>query len=304
MNEKPSGHSCLAPLLALACAFTLALSFAAYAAEVNNGRVEYINPGKLHIASGGYINHGDLTATFTEVGGTALLVGSSGFDNHGIVNAIGFLGGGIGITGGGFTNYISGNVTASAHDTGTFGIYVYDGGFANYGSVSGNGENSGIGISVASGGFANYRHATVTATGITAGTGIHVENGGFTNNGTVFGNGGDGGIGIHVVSGGFTNHGNAIASGDSSGGIGMRIENGGFDNSGLLTLLGSGTSISMVDISGNDMRLLPGSNLAFGDGHIDMGGTSTSLIVQPGAKVFSLAAAAGGSDTKLRSKGF
>ena len=292
MNGKPSGHPCLALLLTLACAFTLAPGFAAHAADVNNGSVVYVNPGKTHMATNGYLNHGDLTAASTQTGGTALLVSTSGFDNHGTVNAIVSSGFGIGVNGGGFTNRISGSVEASARATDATGIAVAFKGFANYGSVTGNGENSGNAIRVVNGGFTNYRHATVIATGITAGTGIHVENDGFTNHGTVSAHGESNGIGIHVVNYGFFNYGTLTASGDSSG-AGIRVENDGFENSGLLTLAGSGTSISMKNISGNDIRLLSGSTLALGGGTLDMGGGNTSLIVQPGAQVVSLLAARG-----------
>ena len=247
MNGKPSGHPCLALLLALACAFTLAPGFAAYAAEVNYGTVKYGHPGNPHIAPDGYENRGSLFAGSGSSGGTALTVTSGGFDNHGTVTASGVYNTnaiGIRVLNGGFFNRGTGTVTAEGHRINSFGIYVENGSFTNSGIVNAYGESSGTGIFVGSGGFFNYLDGTLTASG--------------ENNG----------IGIHVDSGGFFNYrdGTLTACGDSSGGIGIRIVSGGFENQGTLFLTDSGTSILLLDDSGNDIRLSKGSLTAFGGG--------------------------------------
>ena len=222
MTGKPSGYQYLTSILSLACAVTLAVSLPAFAAEVNNGTIEYTNPGNTHNAPDGYENRGDLTATSTDPGAA------------------------LSISSGGFTNY--GTITASSDGSLGYGISVSSGGFANYGTITASGSNS---------------------------------------------------YGINVSNGGFANHGNITASGSGSSGYGIRVNNGGFTNYGLLTLAGTGTSIYMSNNSGNNMRLLPGSVLALGGGHIDMGGANPSLYSQPGVQVLSLAAAAGDRTSRV-----
>ena len=75
MTGKPSGYQYLASIL------TLAVSFFAYAAEVNDGTVEYAYPGDPHTAPDGYENRGDPTATSTSWG-DELRITSGGFANY------------------------------------------------------------------------------------------------------------------------------------------------------------------------------------------------------------------------------
>lgn len=183
----------------------------------------------------------------------------------------------------GYVNH--GTATAMGDAVNSSGIYVDSGGFSNSGTVTTRGNTiDSNGISIGDDGFSNS--GTVTAMG-NGGRGIYTFSSDFSNTGTVTATGDGNGVGINV-GGGFSNTGTVIAASNANS-WGIYISSKGFSNSGVLTLgNGNSASVQMRNDSNNDMKFLSGSSLALDGGYIDMMGSDTRLLVEPGTQLFAL----------------